>query len=774
MSLRGGGRTTLLVLWLLALAGLGWVVSQRLKISTDLRSFMPAPTTPDQRLLMEQVGEGPGSRLLLLAISGGSDEELAALSQGLVATLKNDPRYSQVINGSFDPGALDPALLPYRYLLSPTLDTQPLDEAYLADQLQQRLDELSSPAASLLKGLLPRDPTLEVLKLAQMWAPAKSPQVRDGVWFSAQDEALLLVQTVAAGFDPGAQQQAIDGIEKAFHALPGSAGAKLELSGPGYFSVVVGAQTRHQADWIGRISTVGFIALLLLAYRSIGSLLLSALPIASAALAGIVALTLAFPDVHGITLAFGFTLLGVAQEYPIRVLSHRRAGEDALHSVRALWPLLLTAIASACIAYLAFYASGVNGLKQLAVFTIVGLLAAGFSTRYLLPHLLPRRVRDVADMRWLVRARAFVDRLPRPRWLPLLVAAAIVAMLALAPGPFWQNNLAALTPLPQSMLQHDARLRQALGAPDVRYLLVLQAPTAQGVLELSQQLQPRVDALVARHAVDTLELPSRYLPAVALQRERQQKLPDQATLQHDLTEALDGLPFRADLFQPFLDDVRTARTLPPLTPERYAQTPLGQRLAAMLVPRDGHWLGLGTVSGVHDVAALQALGEGSHGSVRLLDLKAASESLVVDYRTRILQALLAAAVLLVLTISFALRSVRRAWHVLAPMTLATFLVLAVERMAGIEISLFHLVALILAGGLGLHYALFFERDTGDPAEQRRTLHATIVCVLSALLVFGMLAWATIPVLRAIGLTVSLGVAFHFCLSILMAPHASES
>lgn len=781
--MRRGARATLLIAWLLALGGLGWTVSQRLKISTDLRSFMPAPTTPDQRLLMEQVGEGPGSRLLLLSIGRGtgssvagvgpSDEQLAALSQGLVAALKKDPRYSQTLNGSFDLGALDAGLLPYRYLLSPTLDTQPLDEAYLADQLQQRLDDLSSPAASLLKGLLPRDPTLEMLKLAELWTPAKSPELREGVWFSPQNEALLLVQTVAAGFDPGAQQQAIDGIQRAFHALPGSAGAKLELSGPGYFSVVVGAQTRHQADWIGRISTVGFVALLLLAYRSFSSLLLSALPIASAALAGIAALTVAFSEVHGITLAFGFTLLGVAQEYPIRVLSHRRAGEDAVQSARALWPLLLTAIASACIAYLAFYASGVNGLKQLAVFTIVGLLVAGFSTRYLLPHLLPRRVRDVADMRWLAKARVFVDRLPRPRWIPLLVAAAIVLMLAAAPRPFWQNNLAALTPLPQDLLQHDARLREALGAPDVRYLLVLQAPTEEGVLALSEKLQPLVDTLVAKHAVDALELPSRYLPTVARQRVRQQQLPDPATLQKTLNEALRGLPFRPDLFQPFLDDVRAARALPPLTPERYAQTPLGQRLAAMLVQRDGHWLGLGTVSGVHDVAALQALGEDSNGTVRLLDLKAASESLVADYRTRILQALLIAAVLLVLTITFALRSLRRAWHVLAPMTLATFLVLAVERVAGVEISLFHLVALILAGGLGLHYALFFERDTGDPAEQRRTLHATIVCVLSALLVFGMLAWATIPVLRAIGLTVSLGVAFHFCLSILMAPHASE-
>jgi predicted exporter len=771
--MRGRTRGILLVVWLLALAGLGWMVSQRLKISTDLRSFMPAPTTPDQRLLMEQVGDGPGSRLLLLSISGAPDAQLATLSQGLVTALKHDKRYSQIINGNFDLGALDTSLLPYRYLLSPTLDTQPLDEAYLADQLQQRLDDLSSPAASLLKGLLPRDPTLETLKLAELWAPAKSPEVREGVWFSPQNEALLLVQTVAAGFDPGAQQQAIDGIQQAFHALPGSAGAKLELSGPGYFSVVIGAQTRHQADWIGRISTIGFIALLLLAYRSFSSLLLSALPIASAGLAGIAALTVAFPDVHGLTLAFGFTLLGVAQEYPIRVLSHRRAGEDAVQSVRALWPLLLTAIASACIAYLAFYASGVNGLKQLAVFTIVGLLVAGFSTRYLLSHLLPKRVHDVADMRWLVRARAIVDQLPRPRWIPAVVAMAIVLMLALAPGAFWQNNLAALTPLPQDMLLHDARLREALGAPDVRYLLILQAPTEQGVLALSETLQPKVDALVAKHAVDALDLPSRYLPTVAVQQARQRKLPDSPTLQHALNQALEGLPFRADLFQPFLDDVATARQLVPLTPERYAQSPLGQRLAATLMPRDGHWLGLGTVSGVHDVAALHALETNTHGAVRLLDMKAASESLVVDYRTRILQALLLATVLLVLTISFALRSVRRAWHVLAPMTLATFLVLAVERVAGIEISLFHLVALILAGGLGLHYALFFERDTGDPAEQRRTLHATIVCVLSALLVFGMLAWATIPVLRAIGLTVSLGVAFHFCLSILMAPHASQ-
>ncbi|WP_172461934.1 MMPL family transporter [Dyella jiangningensis] len=771
--MRPGGRWVLLATWLVVLAALGVCVAQGLRVSTDLRSFMPAPTTPDQRLLMEQVGEGPGSRLLLLAIAGKPDEQLAALSQQLAASLRKDERYSQVLNGSFDIAALDEQLLPYRYLLSPTLDTHAMDAPFLRDELEQRLEDLSSPAAALLKGLLPRDPTLEVLKLAERWTPPKSPDVREGVWFSSQNEALLLVQTRAAGFDPDAQAIAIDGIHKAFDASPGHAGATLKVSGPGYFSVVANAQTRGQAEWIGRISTMGFIVLLLLAYRSIGSLLLSALPIASAALAGIAALIVLFPQVHGITLAFGFTLLGVAQEYPIRVLSHRRAGENALQSVRDLWPLLLTAIASACIAYLAFYASGVNGLKQLAVFTITGLLVAGFSTRYLLPHLLPVRVHDVAGMGWLVRARRWVDALPRPRWVPLLVALATVLMLLFARGAFWQNDLSALTPLPQDLLREDARLREALGAPDVRYLLVLEAQDEQGVLALSERLQPMAEALVAKHAVDAIELPSRYLPSEAVQRTRQQRLPDRATLERALAEAEQGMPFQPGLFVPFIDDVQKARGLPLLTEERFAASPLGQRVAAMLMSRGDHWVGLGTLSGVHDVTALQALPQGSHGAVRLLDLKETAESMVVSYRTRILHALLAATVLLVIAITVALRSLRRAWHVLAPMTLATFLVLAVERVAGVEISLFHLVALILAAGLGLHYALFFERDTGDAAEQRRTLHATLVCVLSALLVFGMLAWSSIPVLRAIGLTVSLGVAFHFCLSILMAPHARQ-
>lgn len=766
-----GARVATWLAWLLLLAAGGWFVAQHLKISSDLRDFVPPARNADQKLLLDEIGKGPGSRLLLLAISGAPQERLADLSRGLDAALAKDPDFEHVANGSADLAAIATRLLPYRYLLSPTLDTQRFDATYMRSQLEQRIEDLSSPAASMLEPWLTRDPTLETLKLAQRWAPPRQPQLVDGVWFSDQGEALLVAETRAGGFDPGAQARAIASLQKYFAALPGAASAHLTISGPGWFGVEASRTTRAEADRFGAITTVGFVLMLLLAYRSAVPVLVTALPLLSGAVAGFALLALVFGHAHGITVAFGFTLLGVAQEYPLRVFSHRRIGVATAQSVRELWPLLATAIASVCISYLAFFASGVAGLQQLAVFTIGGLLVAGICTRWLLPLIVPPAQRDMAATPGLARAWNFLAHLPRPRWLPWLVALAGIAVVAFAPGRFWQNDLSALTPIPRAELQRDARLRAALGAPDVRYLLLLRAPTADGVLALSEKIAPQMQALVARHALDGFELPSRYLPSLATQRARQAVLPTRSALETALQHATQGLPFRDGVFAPFVAEVEAARALPPLTPAAFEATPIGARLQSMLVQQGSGSVGLATLSGVNDPTAFVALAKASGGAVHLLDLKGATESLVVAYRHRILAALGIAALLLCIAVTLALRSVRRALHVLGPMTLATLLVLVVLRAFGIPLSLFHLVSLTLAAGLGLHYALFFERRTGDAREDLRTLHATLVCVASALLVFGVLALSSVPVLRAIGLTVALGVGFHFTLSVLMAPAA---
>ena len=762
-------RLLIALAWLALLAVAGFVLSSRLSMSGDLRKFMPEAQTPAQRLLMDELGEGPGSRLLLMSISGADSETLAAQSTALAAKLAADTRFLLVSNGA--PQSLDAipaALRPYRYLLTPTFDAHPLDTAYLHDELQARIEDLGSPAAGLLEPLIPSDPTLETLKLVEGWQPANGPQRLHDVWFNkAGSAALLVAETRAAGFDPTGQEVAVNAVNAAFADVRGDSGTRLEMSGPGAISVEIGSRTAREASLIGSMDTIGLILLLLVAYRSWKMPLFGVLPLATAGLAGLAATALLFDGVHGITIAFGFTLIGVVQDYPIHLFSHQRPGITPWQNARSIWPTLATGVASTCIAYFTFLASGVDGLKQLAVFTIAALLAAALVTRLLLPALLDPDMRDPADSPWMAKLWRGIERLPRPRaWMLGVLAVAALAVIEFAPTPFWQNDLSKLTPVPKDAMARDMRLRAELGAPDVRYLLALEGRDIETVLQASETLRPRLEHMRETGLISGYDMAARYLPSAQVQRARQARLPDDATLRRTLDDALADTDFVPDAFDDFLHDVATARGAKPLTQADLAGTPLATTLAGLLRERDGRATALVSVAGIHDDAAfLQAARQ---AGLKPVDMKAASESLVVQYRERVLWSLSIAALLLAATVWFALRDPRRTLRVLLPMALTTLLILAVLRGAGVELNLFHLVALILAAGLGLDYALFFDHAGDGIRDQLRTLHALIVCSLMTLLVFFLLGLSSIPVLRAIGVTVTLGVLFNFVLGLLVA------
>ena len=123
-------RLGLALLWLALLVVAGLLVARHLQLSGDLRAFMPEPDTAEQRLLIDELGDGPGSRMLLLAISGAGQAELANQSRALRAALAEDPRIDLVANGSEAEAGLEAIperLRPYRYLLSERFDDTPLD-----------------------------------------------------------------------------------------------------------------------------------------------------------------------------------------------------------------------------------------------------------------------------------------------------------------------------------------------------------------------------------------------------------------------------------------------------------------------------------------------------------------------------------------------------------------------------------------------------------------------------------------------------------------------
>lgn len=758
----------LLALWcgLLAL-GIAWVQT-RLTVSADLRLFMPSPRTEEQRLLVQNVGESPATRLLLIAISGSEPEKLADISQRLSTALASHAEFGLVANGQQAPLAIPEQLLPYRYLITDSFDSRPLDAARLKAELEDRVADMASPAAGFLEEWLPRDPTLELLHLASRWQPRVEPHRLNDVWFTADGKrALLLAETRAAAFDPDGQTTALEALRREFDTASAGTGAMLEVSGSGYFSSIIKNRTQTEATWFGGAATLGMILLMWLAYRNITFTLLGALPLVSAALAGLAAVSALFDSVHGITLAFGFTLIGVAQDYPIHLFSHLEPQLRAVDIARRVWPPLATGVASTCIAYLAFLMSGVTGLAQLACLTVTGLLVAGFTTRFLLPHIVGATRRDHASSALLGRINARIEKLPRPFALLAVIPLVALTVFLLRPEGFWENDLSKLTPVPQDLLKRDAALRREMATPDLRYLLVASGASEDAVLGELEALQASLDAAVHAGSIGSFEHAAVYLPSARVQNRRQAALPDESSMRAMLAGATADLPFEDGLFEPFVADVTRARTLAPLTRADLSATPLALRVGSELFERQGRWYGLISLFEVHDARALAEVARRHAGNVTFLDLKSASEQLVAAQRSRIILCLEFAAVLLVVVIWASLRKWSRVLRVLAPMVLTTLVILVVLRACGVSLSLFHLISLVLAAGLGLDYALFFEHAADDPAQQKRTLHALIVCSLSTLLVFALLALSNTPILQAIGITVSLGVLSNFLLALLL-------
>ena len=110
--------------WLVCIAASVWVVAHARYIN-DLSAFLPAKPTHLQRLMMDQLRDGPASRLLLIALEGGDAQTRARVSLRLARRLRSDTAFSAVENGEALTASRDrDFLFAHRYLLSNAVEAR--------------------------------------------------------------------------------------------------------------------------------------------------------------------------------------------------------------------------------------------------------------------------------------------------------------------------------------------------------------------------------------------------------------------------------------------------------------------------------------------------------------------------------------------------------------------------------------------------------------------------------------------------------------------------
>ncbi len=737
-------------IWLLCLLTSVWLVIKT-PINNDLTSFLPQTDAHSKSILINQLQKGMATRLLLIALESQSTTAIkASLSKRFAQELRNQGL--KVFNGERVDNHQN--LFAYRYLLSHQISAERFSAESLSRILQQRLYELSSPISVFEKHLLPSDPTGEFLAILQAWQgmSQNQPEKHYGVWFSSDGKrALLLVDTIAPAFELDAQEYAIKLINNTFMRVNTDDDADLLLSGPGVFAVASRETIRSETQMLSIAASVIVALIILLTYRSLRLLLLSALPLLTGILVAMGTVSLLFGQIYGITLAFGITLLGIAIDYPIHVFSH-------LQSQARIWATLGLSVITTAMGYLAMISTDFSGLMQLGVFAIAGLLSAAAFTRWVLPNFLPQTWR-VPDTKWLT------PLLFPPRALVVLFSVlgftALIALFTITPVS-WENDLAALTPIPAHERALDKTLRAELGAPEISQLVVITAPDAETALQRSELMQEEFKVLINKGFLKAYDMAAHYLPSVQTQQLRQAALPERAQLVTALDQSLQTLPFKPGLFEPFLQAVEKARTMPPLRPDDLKGTDLGLRVSSLLFQTGNSWTAIVPLMGIANVSGW--FEEHNNNDIYYFDLKTETNRLMVDFREEALERVVWGVLLIILVLWFGLKSLRRVVIVLLPVALSIIVDITILSSLGTQLTLFHLISLLLVLGIGIDYSLFFNRPDREIALRQRTLHALLVCAISTIVVFGLLALSEIPVLKAIGETVGIGVFVSFMMS----------
>lgn len=782
-----------------ALVLLAAVLAARAHYTADLSAFLPGAPTPAQQLLVEQLRDGPASHLILVSVGGGSAAQRAALSQAMGATLRADTRFRSVNNGSTGAAGSDPQFIfNHRYQLSEQLQPGYFAGASLAAALADGIDLLGSSAGLLLRDLFTRDPTGETLQVISQYDRAARPASDAGVWVSRDGErALLLADTRANGADSDGQQAAMAAISAAFerarqaHAAAARAPLQLRMTGPGVFAVQARELIKDEALRLSLLSSALIVSFLLLVYRSPTVLLLSLLPVASGALAGVAAVAAGFGVVHGVTLGFGVTLIGESVDYSVYLLIQGQqasgTGRDEAAWRSAFWPTIRLGMLSSVVGFASLLPSSFPGLAQLGAYSIAGLVAAALVTRFVLPLILPAQLR-IANVAPLGTAfLALTARLQRLRVLPWLLAGAALLVLLFTHRQLWSSELAALNPVPAEAQAFDARTRADLGAPDVRTVVVVSAPSDEAALELAEDASAALAPLVAAGELASVDSPARYLPSERTQRARLAALPEAEALRASLAVAVKDLPVSAAKLSGFVADVAAARAAPLLHREDLDGTTLAAGVDALLIPRAGRWSALLPLEAKHAgpgayevdlarvAAALAPLQRGGR-EVVVLDLKRESDALYGGYLREAVRLSLAGLVAIGVLLAVTLRSASRVLRVLAPLALAVLVVTAAFALSGHAMNILHLVGLLLIVAIGSNYALFFDRGAalGDATARARTAASLLVANLSTVAAFGVLAFSSVPVLSAVGQTVAPGTLLALLFAALLARRAETA
>ncbi|MFY8328020.1 MMPL family transporter [Pseudoalteromonas sp. ZZD1] len=640
----------------------------------------------------------------------------------------------------------------YRYLL------QANDSQSLFNYQFNLLNEMASPWVS---ATLEKDKTLALADFFnQQNLPSAKLKNHDGFLIATKNEPLghiryyVLINFMSngTGLDLNVAQKIAQKVASLKQlALTHSTGADYLATGAAFFTASASSSAQNEMALFGAISVLATLLLILIIYRSLLSVCCTLLVVTVSIIYGYTALRLLFTEVNVLTLVFAVTLIGIAADYSFHALSELRFSKtETANPLRNIRSSLFLGFLTTTAGYLILVFTPLILFKQIAVFTMAGLLGALLCVLLLYPSLVFLKAKNA------MRVPDFISKLHNlqqvwlnnklaMRWQGLIIIAALFGLTFLNsdddPRHFYKTS--------SDLITQQQTISDLLAAQwDSSYLLVA-GDTEQQVLRNMEQVLPQLEHLQVNKEIAAYASISQWLPSISMQKKNQQLL-SLAVSRGDFTQLNTVLGLNIEKMA--LDDYQQ------LDFSAWQKTKVAALFANQWLQIQGRYYSVIKLKNLQNPSTVKTLAN-TYSDVFFIDKIADISEQIGQFRQQLIF-IYAFALAAAMAIFWLRYGFLNAFVAVTRPLIAVVVALIVSTWFYGSLTVFNYVAGILILALGLDYCVFYA----EHGLCKKITLTTCVSALSSLFVFAILIVSSTPAVSQFGFTVFIGVVVVFLLA----------
>ena len=732
----------------------GLRISDQFRIDTNLSELSPQNQhSPQTKSAIDELSKNIEQRALLLIV-GDDEDSVFSASDDLrsklneLSGLRVHPDANELAESLLE------TLTPYRFSLltdeqRETLTTK--DTQTIAHQAKNDMFALSSIR------FLPfnEDPLgWHSHFIQQLFSSLQPPNTDSEIFHS------VVAFSISNGaMDIKTQETLNNSLDVLTDELISQYDIKLERSGIFFFASDAASTSKKDIGLISTGSTIGVIFLLLLAFRSIWSLIL---PVSSVLLGVIFAFIVThsiYGSVHVLTIVFGASLIGIVIDYSLHYFYHVSASSLLSDSQlpgdnSALYRALSLSLLTSLIGYSSLGFSDLQALQKVAVFSCCGLFMAwlsvicigNFGTRKklsldqtILPHCqfaVSRIVAQINKQTWFVIS------------LIIIFSGLILGMNS----DTFKDDPRLFFKASEHLLNSERAVAEVANDYEPGRYVIVQGSTNDQIYQRAEQFRDLLKQ-TPEFDIDVLTSLITWVPSFNEQKTNYQLQSHLYSIDGAAQQLIQQISADNEIAQTLTKEYQRAESLA-LNPITIAEL-LGQSTPPLWIVNNDLITSFMLIHKGSNTQAIDIAAQKIDG-IEFVNTLQRTTNALQKQRYSATRLLLFAYLLIAILLTLRYRSLLPTSMLLVPLA-SSSCVLIICVLLGQSLNLFHVMAMFLVLGFGMDYTIF-TREINDM--RAITLQAILLSAITSLLSFGLLSISSIPVAQSFGVTLLIGNCFN--------------